>query len=55
MNNLLLHRVVVAIRRTPLPRLAPFGVYPFVQRHAHRVHLVDLSIEVRLVVPMRTQ
>ena len=54
-NQLLLHRVVIASSHTSLPRLAPFGVYPFVQRHAHGVHLVDLPVEVCFEVSMRAQ
>lgn len=56
-DKLLLHCVVVVSRRNPgrLPRLAPLGIYSFVERHAHSVHLVDLPVEVRLEVPMRAK
>jgi len=50
-----LHLIIPPTRTRSDPILAPPRVHTLIQRHAHRVHLVDWPIKMRLEVPMRTK
>lgn len=56
----LLHRIHILLLsdcQPPLlrPQFSPLRIYPLIQAHTHRIHLVDRTIKVSLEVPVRAE
>jgi len=58
-KTLLFHRVRCFCLITNLsscsPQIRPLGKNALVERHAHRIHLVDGSVEMGFEIPMRAE